>query len=94
VTEKKTITVKTSGDFMLQDPTTGDEIQSYGTSTVEHSNWIDEQLEKGTLMKSGQTEAKKPEAKDDEPVRAKAETGEKRGASVSKNPDNINRVKT
>lgn len=47
---KETITVKTSGDFMLQDPTSRAEIQAYGVHTVPKTAWIENQIAFGRLQ--------------------------------------------
>lgn len=43
------ITVSTTGDFMLQDPSNGSVVEAYGTSTVENTAWVQQQIARGTL---------------------------------------------
>ncbi len=90
------IKVSTTGDFMMQDPTTGEEIQAYGESEVTRSAWVEQQIVEGKLdspTKPKEEDLANP-GSDAEPVRAKAEQGEKRGASKSKDPATINSVKS
>lgn len=110
------IKVSTKGDYMMQDPTTGEVVEAYGESEVIRSAWIEQQIAEGKLVsdtKIDKDDLKNPgseldaaqrreEAEEsdsapqtnDQPVRAKAEQGEKRGASQTKRPENIDRVKT
>lgn len=46
------VTVETTGDFMLQDPFTLEEISSKGTSTVTRTSFIDEKLKSGQLREA------------------------------------------
>jgi len=85
------IEVSTTGDFMMQDPTSGDEVQAYGTSTVTRTAWVEQQIAAGKLSSDTKVEAEEapnPGA-DPAPVRGKAEQGEVRGASKSKNPSSV-----
>lgn len=86
------ITVETTGEFMMQDPTTGEEVEAYGTSQVTRSAWIEQQIENGKLKSAGHKAASKDEAEEDQPVRAAvAEKGEPRG--LKQKQAGINSVK-
>jgi hypothetical protein len=43
------ISVETTGNFMLLDPTSGDIIEAYGHSNVEQTSWIENQILIGRL---------------------------------------------
>lgn len=53
MTDTPTITVETTGDFMAQDPTNGQVIEAFGATAVEETAWVQEQIERGRLKKSG-----------------------------------------
>jgi hypothetical protein len=43
------ITVETTGNFMLQDPFTGDVIEAYKPCEVENTAWVQGHIARGTL---------------------------------------------
>ena len=59
---KDTITVKTTGAFMLQDPTSRAEVQAYGVHEVPKTAWIENQIAFGKLEVVAQKAKPEPEA--------------------------------
>jgi len=79
-----TIKVSTPGDFMMQDPTTGEVVEAYGESTVTRTAWVDEQIAAGKLAVAGKVVDTPTVRNPEEPVRAVTNDTVKRGASQKK----------
>lgn len=90
------IKVRTDGDYMMQDPTSGEVIEAYGESEVTRTNWVEQQIVNGKLksdVKIDKDELQNP-GTEETVSRAKAPAeGEVRGASKSKDPARIDRTK-
>lgn len=87
----KTIRVSTTGNFMLMDPFTLEEVSAWEVSEVTHTDWIQSKINEGKLVQEGKEKAEPNPDQANEPVRATAEKGKVRGASQK---GNINTVKS
>jgi len=85
----RTIKVETTGDFMLLDPFSFNEISAWGVSEVEDTDWVRARIKDGKLKLEGKPA--EVATKTDEPVRAKAEQETVRGASKKQS---VNTVKS
>lgn len=88
---QKTIRVQTTGEFMLLDPLSLNEISAWGISEVVDTDWVRAKITEGKLVQEGKEKSEPKAEQADEPVRASAERGKVRGASQK---GDINTVKS